>query len=185
MLPCNSAKPLFLFLILILLLCAAGPGVYAENAAVKTTGKGQEKIQVSAATLTVDSGAKYAEFTGNVRAVQGSTVITANSLKIFYKTGSDNKEKSASNEDSVEKIIAEGSVKIKFEDKVAESDQATYTTQDKVLVLTGSTSKITSGNDSITGSKITFYRADGRIKVESSKEKPVEAVLHSGEKGIE
>jgi lipopolysaccharide export system protein LptA len=52
-----------------------------------------------------------------------------------------------------------------------------------VLVLSGNNSKIISENDSISGEKITFYRTDGRINVESGNKKRVEAVFYSGQKG--
>ncbi len=53
-----------------------------------------------------------------------------------------------------------------------------------VLVLSGNNSKVIGENDSISGEKITFYRIDGRIDVESGNNKRVEAVFYSGQKGI-
>jgi len=50
--------------------------------------------------------------------------------------------------------------------------------------LSGNNSKIVSGNNSISGEKITLYRTTGRINVESSGGKRVEAVFYSGEKGL-
>lgn len=141
-----------------------------------------EKIRVSSETLVVDNEARYAEFIGNVRATQGNTVITADSLKIFYKARSG--KKSAGTEESIEKIEAEGHVKIKFDNRVAETEQAVYTTESRILVLSGSASKITSRKDSVTGSKIIFYRDEERIKVEGSSQKPVEAIFYPGGKGI-
>lgn len=159
--------------------------VHAETKPSDTDKKEEEKIHISSETLISDKEAKYAEFVGNVTAVQGNTVISADRLKIFYEESS-GKEKSETAEKSpITKIIAEGKVTIKFDDKIAESAQAVYTVADKVLTLSGEGSKIVSGNDSIAGSKIIFYRSDGRIKVESSKEKRVEAVFYPGGKGIE
>ncbi|WP_207682079.1 LptA/OstA family protein [Desulfonema magnum] len=153
-----------------------------ETAADPGNDKG--KIRISAKTLVSDSEAKYAEFTGNVRAIQGNTVITSDRLRVFYKAVSGNKQKPVSGEQAIEKIVAEGNVKIKFDNKVAETEHAVYTTKDKVLVLSGPGSKLISGNNSISGSKITLYRAEGRIKFESNSDKPVEAVLYPGENGI-
>lgn len=47
--------------------------------------KGNEKIYVTADKLTVYNDIKCAEFTGKVKVVQGTTVITSNRFKIFYK----------------------------------------------------------------------------------------------------
>ncbi len=146
--------------------------------------KKNEKIHITADKLISDNEAKYTEFIGNVRAVQGDTVITADKLKIFYKRGMDNKKNPPAGDESIKKIVANGNVQIKFDNRVAVTQQAVYITETRVLVLSGADSKIISGNDSISGEKITLYRTDGRIKVESGKEKRVEAVFYSGEKGI-
>ncbi len=74
-------------------------------------------------------------------------------------------------------------MKIRFDNRVAVTQQAVYITESRILILTGTGSKVTSGNNSISGSKITLYRVDGRITVESSSEKRVEAVFYSEEKG--
>lgn len=144
----------------------------------------KDKIRISSETLMVDNEARYAEFKGNVRATQGNTVITAGTLKIFYQETSGSKKKPVGTEGAIEKIVAERHVKIKIDDKVAVTEQAVYTTKDRILILSGSSSKITSQKDSVSGSKITFYRADGRIKVEGGQGKPVEAVFYPGESGI-
>ena len=66
----------------------------------------------------------------------------------------------------------------------AETAQAVYNIETEVLTLSGDNSRIISGNDSISGEKITLYRTTGRINVESGSEKRVEAVFYSGEKGL-
>ena len=50
--------------------------------------------------------------------------------------------------------------------------------------MSGNGSKIVSGDNSISGEKITIDRVTGRINVESGDKKRVEAVLYSGEKGL-
>lgn len=123
----------------------------------------------------------YAEFIGNVTATQQNTVITADRLKVIFKKNIADKGPLAVNEGTIHEIIAKGNVKIKFDNRVAVTQQAVYNTATMVLVLTGEGSKITSGKDSISGEKITFYRADGRVNVESGNKKRVEAVFYSGQ----
>ena len=143
-----------------------------------------QKIHITADKLISDNDADYAEFIGNVRATQEDTVITADRLKIFFKTNADNKDIPAVGEESITKIVASGNVKIKFDNRVAVARQAVYNTETGVLVLSGNNSRIVSGNNSISGEKITLYRTTGRINVESGGEKRVEAVFYSGEKGL-
>ena len=142
-----------------------------------------EKIKISADRLTVNNESRFAEFSGSVKAEQGDTVIRSDTLRIFYKQGLNDEGKQVSGEDSIEKIVAKGNVKIRFENKVAVSDEAVYITKTRVLILSGPNTKITSGNDSISGSKITLYRDGGRINIESNKKNRVEAVFYPGEKG--
>ena len=146
-----------------------------------------EQIKISADTLTVNNEARYAEFSGHVKAEQGDTSIRADTIRIFYKAGvTENKEKEgkqSTGEDAIEKIVANGNVKIRFENRVAVSDEAVYITKTRVLVLSGANTKITSGNDSISGGKITLYRDEGRINIDSDKKSRVEAVFYPGEKG--
>jgi lipopolysaccharide export system protein LptA len=144
----------------------------------------KDKIHITANTLISETESTYAEFRGNVKAVQGETVISADSLKIFYRQGQKNKKNPTATEAAIEKIVASGNVKITFDDKVAVTQQAVYLTGTRVLMLTGPNSKVTSGKDSVSGEKITFFRADGRIKVESGPDQRVEAVFSSGGKGL-
>ena len=142
------------------------------------------KIHITADKLISDNEVDYAEFIGNVRVTQEDTVITADRLKIFVKKNSDNKGTPGVGTQSIHKIIASGNVEINFDNKVAVTRQAVYNTETGVLILSGDNSRIISGKDSISGEKITLYRTTGRITVESSKEKRVEAVLYSDEKGL-
>jgi lipopolysaccharide export system protein LptA len=161
--------------------------VYAEDKPNFTDthkNKKNEKLHITADKLISDHEAKYAEFIGNVMATQRDTVITADKLKIFFKRGMDNKKNPLAGDESIKKIVANGNVQIKFDNRVAVTQQAVYITETRVLVLSGADSKVISGNNSISGEKITVYRTDGRIQVESGKGERVEAVLYPGEKGI-
>ncbi len=143
-----------------------------------------EKIHITSDRLIADNDALNVEFTGNVIATKGDEVVTADSLKIFYKKDLDEDKKIAAGEEAIKRIIAKGNVIIRFDDKVAVTEQAEYNAETGVLVLTGPNSKVTTGNNFVCGDKITLYRADDRMTVEGNSEKRVEAVFYSGEKGI-
>jgi len=165
----------------IIVMIALMTGLYAEESPKIADDK---KIRISSDSMMADSQSKFVEFVGNVKASQGDTVITADRLKIFYKEIKTEAKKELQGSNSVDKVVAQGNVRVQLEDKTAETQEAVYTTSDRILVLTGEDSKLISGHDSITGSKITFYRDSGRVKVESSGKKSVEAVVFSGEKGL-
>ena len=178
----------FWSVIFLLAVGMAMPSAHADdmsnNPDTKDHNKNNNKIYITADKLISDNKAGYAEFIGNVRANQEETVITADRLKIFYKKHRADKNKPVIGQESIHQIVANGNVKIKFDNRVAESQQAVYNTETNVLVLSGVDSKIISGNDIITGEKITFYRTDGRIAVEGGHKERVEAVFFAGEKGL-
>jgi len=171
--------------VLVLLFFSAGRRASAQNPAPVPDAAGQkEKIRIVADVLTSDSETRFAEFVGNVRATQGDTVITSDRLKIFYSEKLAESKTPSAGEGAIKRIVATGNVKISFDNRVATAQEAVYNTESKILVLSGSQSKITSGSDSITGEKITYNRSDGRITVESGRASRVEAVFHSGGGGI-
>ena len=76
-----------------------------------------DRIHIVADRLVTDNQSNWAEFIGNVKATQGTTVITSNRLKIYYKQISENRENVIGGEDSIEKIVASGNVVIHFENR--------------------------------------------------------------------
>ena len=156
----------------------------AEKIQKQKKDDGEKKIHITADRMIAEGNSNNAEFIGNVRAVQETTVITSAKLKIFYKKDSSGTKDNTKEEESIKEIIATGNVKILFDDKIAETEQAVYTVETRILVLNGPDSKVTSGKNIISGSKITFFRDDGRVKVEGSGNKRVEAFFESGGKGL-
>ena len=141
-----------------------------------------EKIRIIADKLFAEIDAGVIEFVGNVKATHAETVITADRLKIFYNPDAIQGQTNALKPVSIEKIIASGHVKINYNNIIAETDEAEYTIKSAVLVLKGEQSKVTQAGHSITGTKFTLHRADGKITVESSEKNRVKAVFHPSEK---
>ena len=135
--------------------------------------------------LITDGEQMWAEFTGTVKAVQGATVITSDRLKIFYKRDAGATGPVTGSCESIDKIVANGNVKIRFEDREAESEQAVYKIDDGVLILTGEGSRVKQGENWISGQKITLHRDGNRMSVEGKKKQRVEAVIYSDGKVAE
>jgi lipopolysaccharide transport protein LptA len=160
---------------------ALAAGQPDSKAAAKQTQ--EEPIQITADQLISENEKKYAEFIGNVKAVQADWVITSDKLRIYYAGDLLNsEEKNNTAEQSLTKIVATGNVKIRSEQYSADADVAEYDRQSMTITLTGEESKLFSGKNSITGSKIILYQNDGRIKVEGSKNKRIKAIFYSEEK---
>lgn len=153
-------------------------GIHGTAAAAESSKKNfgdHKNIRIQADKLVAEVGSREIEFIGNVKLTRTDTVITANRLKIIYDPeGMNNKTRGF----DIEKIIANGQVRIVYDNIIAEADKAEYTLKSAVLILAGKQSKVTQGNHSITGTKFTLYRSEGKITVESSKDHRVRAVFH-------
>jgi LPS export ABC transporter protein LptC len=88
-----------------------------------------EPIRITSERLVTDSKENSAEFSGHVQATQGNTVITAQRLKIFYQSNGAGNQQVAGAE-SLRKIIATGDVEIKFDNRVAVTQEAVYITDE-------------------------------------------------------
>ncbi len=136
-------------------------------------------IQITAEQLEADNDKKFAEFIGNVKAIQDDFVITSDKLRIYYRGDLMNSEKKGNDEELVKKIVATGNVKIKTDRYNAETAELEYDTASMTIILTGENSKVIDGKNSITGSKIILYRKDNRVKVLGSKKKRIKAEFFS------
>jgi len=122
---------------------AAGKLVLTGNPATLTINEDMtSSSEINADSIVFNETEVSAEFTGNVSFTQEKTFIMADYVKAFFKKSADGglflNEGSAGNiPGSVEKIIANGNVKIVSEDAVATGDNAIYDSTVGSFVLTG------------------------------------------------
>lgn len=179
MLRCWVSTVIIILTILFLFLPPAAAD--SQDKTLNEFGLGSGQIQITSDQLIADSEENSAEFSGNVKAVQKDTIITSDRMKIYFKKSA----KETNDEpapDALIKIVISGDVEIKFDNRVAVTQEAVYIAEEKRLVLTGPNTKITSGKDTISGEKITYYRDKGRIQVEGGQGNRVEAIIYPGPK---
>jgi lipopolysaccharide transport protein LptA len=164
--------------------CGAGTGKL-ENKSFAGSGKDADKIQIKADRLIADLEANLAEFAGNVQVSQGNTVLTADRLQLYYRKNSKYQQDMILDKGALDKLEARGEVKILFGDgnATACAEMTEYIPASDELVLSGSNSTVVSGDNSISGSKLIFYRSEGRIRVDSDGIEPVKVVFSMG-KGL-
>lgn len=155
------------------------PALGASQSEPKGQEQEEQPIQITANQLINDNEQKYAEFIGAVKAVQGDFVMTSDRLRIYYAGDLMNPKEEASDEERLKKITAFGNVRIITQQYEAEAEQVDYDVQTTEIVLIGENSKVISGKNSVTGSKIILNRRDGRFKVEGGQKKRVKAVFYS------
>jgi lipopolysaccharide export system protein LptA len=164
-------------LILAAILAATQPAAAAGEAA--------GKIHITADRLVAKSKDNLAEFIGNVEVTQGETAIRADRIRIYTKNASQGDSSGKPDKESIDRIVAEGNVRIHLKDGTAVGDQAEYQADKRVIILSGAQATVTRGGNSISGSRITLYRDDGRINVDGGERQRVEAVFVSEERLIE
>jgi len=159
-------------------------GVFAgESPEENDANPSDEQIQIVADKLVTSSREKFAEFLGDVRASQGDFVITSEHLRIYYKDDPQNRtnREQAGGQGLIKRVVASGNVHVSFEKYTAETNRVEYDLDTKVVVLIGENSTMTSGKNTLTGSKITINRGNGQIQIESSPQQRVRAVFHPEE----
>lgn len=140
--------------------------------------KDNERIRITANELETNNEKNLAVFIGDVRAIQGDTVITCQRLTIYY---GDKALSGGGGAGSIDRVIATETVKIIMENRIGVSDKAEFSMKTGAIVLTGEPAKVTTGNNSVAGKKITIYRDDNRLTVERGASQRVEAVLYPEE----
>lgn len=184
----NEFKYLIILLLLSIILIGARnvDGITPPGSDARSDQNQTMSVHVVSDKLVVDSDKKTADFIGHVLARQDETTIRSDKLTIHYADGlmaGDRQE--AAGEQAVREIIATGNVRINFDNRVAVGDKAVYTASDRILVLTGQEATVSNSRNSITGEKITVYRADGRMIAERGERKQVEVIVTTDDNGID
>jgi lipopolysaccharide transport protein LptA len=126
----------------------------------------------------------WVEFTGNVKATEEDAVITADRIKIFYKSEDSETSTAATR---IEKIVSRGNVKILFDNKTktAIAEMAEYNADQQVLILSGGDPTVWSGKNVVSGKKIILFQAEDRTVVEGDGKEQVKATFYTeGEGGL-
>jgi len=138
--------------------------------------KSQKPLHVVSDKMTALEQSSMVEFSGNVKAVLEDSTVFADSIKIYFND--DKKKEESAAQSSVKKIISTGNVKYISKERKAFADKAVYTTKDEILILTGNSPKLITGSRFVTGTKITLFRKQDRVIVESDGAKRVEALFN-------
>jgi len=135
-------------------------------------GNRKEPVDIISDTLDFDQKKQVATFTGNIKARQGDTTLSCDTLKIYF-TGPGKKLK---------EIIATGTkVTINLQRKKGVCRKMHYFADDNKIVLSGNPS-LDDGKNIITGETITFYLDEKRSVVKSGKNRRVKTTIFPGQK---
>lgn len=127
---------------------------YAEESKLKRATKGGP-IVITSETLRAKTDVSF--FEGSVVAKTGDLTVYSDKMTVFYDDAGE-----------IERIEADGSVKMLRGEKVSTSSRAVLYTADSRLILTGEP-KAVEGDNVITGTKIIYFIDEDRTIIEGSK----------------
>jgi len=165
---------------------ALWPGPAAWPAGLLSPGgsaDAQAPIQIVSDRMIANTTEKWADFLGAVVATQGKFSMAADALRIYYEGDLINASQGGSAQERIRRLEATGRVHIVTEQYTADAERAEYLPAADVLTLSGNPSRVVSGKNTLTGSKIVLNRSAGKALVEGGPAERVKAVFFQEEKG--
>lgn len=152
----NSLASALLFTLLIVFFALNS---WAQEEAIKTS---TSPVKITSDQMEADKKKGTVVFKGNVVIRQEEGIIMSELLTVYYNE-----------QNEMEKIIAEGDVRINQNDRVGTCQLATYRLEDKSIVMEGDP-RIWRGGDVVEGEIITVFMDNDRMIVEGG----ARAVIH-------
>lgn len=125
---------------------------------------GNEPIQIESDQLRINENAAQADFTGNVKVVQGDTVLKAGAMTVHYNK---NGGSVSSGGADIETIEVSKKVLLQSKTQTATADEGVFNMRSEVLVLTGKEVVLTEGDNVFIGCKLTVEMKTGLAKLDS------------------
>lgn len=143
----------------------------------------QTSLEVVSDRMIAQQDKSMVEFIGNARATREDSIVSADSIKIFFHTAETKQEA----QNNVKEIVSTGNVEYTSGERKAFADKAVYTVETEILVLTGKSPRLVTGESHVTGKKITLFRKEDKVLVESDDKTRVQAVFNPEDqkKGID
>ena len=146
------------------ILCAMLPplSAFAQVGGDAFSLSGDQPVQVDGDRLEVRDDEGIAIFDGNVRVIQGETVIRTGRLVIHYlRDGATGDPQS-----QIERLEASGGINIQSEGQAATGERATYNMVTETLTLSGDRVTLSEGGNVATGCLLTVDLPTGRSRLE-------------------
>jgi lipopolysaccharide export system protein LptA len=120
-------------------------------------------IEITADSLEVLQDQRIATFQGNVDAVQGDMVLSADQLRVHYRDGND-EETASAGDSSIRRIEAEGNVFLSSPRETAQGTTGTYDVAGSRVTIEGAV-VLTRDDNVIRGERMEIDLASGRSQI--------------------
>ena len=125
---------------------------------------GNKPIQIESDKLQVQDDEGTATFSGNVKVVQGDTVMQAGFMTVYYAR--DGGGSAATGSSEIDRIDVKDKVYIRSDDQEATADQGVFNMKTEIVELTGKQVVLSQGDNVLVGCKLTVYLKTGEARVE-------------------
>ncbi|MCY6382781.1 LptA/OstA family protein [Hoeflea prorocentri] len=125
---------------------------------------GDQPIQIESDELKVQDEKGTATFTGNVKVVQGKTMMQAGKMTVHYAKDGGSPTTGTS---SIDRIDVGGKVYIRSENQEATADSGTFNMKTEIVELTGERVVLSEGDNVFIGCKLVVFMKSGEAKLES------------------
>jgi len=148
--------------------------------------KSDEPMEITSDRMEAFNEKKVVVFSGNAMAKQGSNVLRADKLFLYYKNDTGRKEKVVGGIETektgdLEKIEAKGNVSLTQGQRVATGDDAVYFRDGNKVVMTGN-AVLKEGKNSIRGDRVIVFLNENKGIVEGNTKTQVKAVIYPQDK---
>jgi lipopolysaccharide export system protein LptA len=122
-------------------------------------------IQIESDKLEVREKDGRAEFAGNVRVAQGTTVLRAGRLLVYYIKGGEGS--AATGSAAIDRIEASQKVHIQSDKQIATGDEGIFDLTSGVFTLSGKEVVLSEGDNVAVGCKLVVNTKTGRANLDS------------------
>lgn len=165
------ARP-FLHIISVAVMIAAATlapvsGVSAQDTQSRMSGlalSADEPIQIESDLLKINDETSQANFTGNVKVVQGDTVLQAGEMIVRYTKGGGSVSSGTAD---ISEIELYKNVLIRSGTQTATAETGNFNMANEVLVLSGEKVVLTDSDNVFIGCKLTVQMKNGEAKLDS------------------
>ncbi|MDL2207304.1 LptA/OstA family protein [Desulfovibrio sp. OttesenSCG-928-F20] len=161
----NKAPALFALLVLGCLLCSAP----LQAALAAQAGK-KVPTAITSAHMEYDANAQIVRFSGNVHVKRPDFELWSDTMNVYLDASSGSGQGgeglgAGMEAGDIDRIVAQGEVRMKSEDKQGNCDKATYYAKEDRFVMEGSPQLKDSKQSTITGGSIVHYFSSNRSEV--------------------
>jgi len=144
----------------------------------------EKPLHITADKMIAHQETSMIEFIGNVRADQENSLIEAASI-ILYLHPSKQDNAGPDHANRIKQVVAVDNVEYTAGNRKAFADKAVYTAADDTLILTGREVRLLTGTSWVSGTKITLFRNQDRVMVESDGKSRVQALFNPEDRPAE